>query len=149
MIKLKSSEILQSALAIKLGIIFRPITWTFEGYIPICPFLTSKKAKTLLHQVKLIETDKKSRHYLLYKLSQNVYVFNHQFIFNNHIVFVRLSLYNRGSQRLHYELYQISLGIFSNTLMLQDYVCGMAESFTWWTTLTTASVSWQASDRAE
>lgn len=58
MIKLKSSEILQNSLGIKIGILFRPIIWIFEGYIPICPFLTSKKAKILLYQVTLTEKDK-------------------------------------------------------------------------------------------
>ena len=34
--KLKSSEMLQIALGLKMGIMFRPVIWTFEDCIPIC-----------------------------------------------------------------------------------------------------------------
>ena len=86
----------------------------------------------LIHQVTLTDRLKKKKNRALYTLQIIPkclwHVFNHQFMFYNHIVFTRLILYNRGSQKLHYELYQIALGIFSNIAIHHSYVFGMEDS---------------------
>ena len=86
----------------------------------------------LIHQVTLTDRFKKKKIRALYTL-QIVpkclwHVFNHQFVFHNHIVFTRLILDNKGSQKLHYELYQIALGIFCNIPIHHNYVFGMEDS---------------------